>query len=167
MKSLVEQLLIQTNRNNIQSLLQLMELHGYYTARCSRHHRFVGGSMQHSLEVLLYALENNTYNIPTDSLILTCLLHDLCNIHGFHEIRRHGSRSVRLITQIAGVPLTTEESSAILWHMHGSHEIDKLPDDFAQTTQSPLWKLLRKADGYSAKYSSTPFEITQRINQLL
>lgn len=48
-----------------------------------------------------------------------------------------------------------------------SIEIDKLPDDFAQTTQSPLWKLLCKADGYSAKYSSTPFEITQRINQLL
>jgi hypothetical protein len=166
MKPLVEKLLIQTNRQNIQQLLQLMDQQGYYSVHCARHHRFVGGSMQHSLEVLLYALENNINNLPKDSLILVCLLHDLCNIHGYHEIRRHGSRSVRLVTQIAGVPLTDDEASAILWHMHGLREIDKLPKDFAQTTQSTLWQLLRMADRHSAKYPSTAIELMQRFSSI-
>ena len=148
MKKFIEEKLRQTRRTNVESLLTLMDQHGFYTARSRSHHRYPGGTMKHSIEVLEYALNHNTHNLPEDSIIITCLLHDLCNIKGYREIDHHGSRSVLLATKIAGFHLKDEEYKAILWHMHSTDE-KGMPEDFYQTTHSPLWKLLKKADCHS------------------
>ena len=62
MKTIVETLLRQTGRANIDKLLTMMEQHGYYSVPSDRHHQGSGGTLHHSLEVLLYALKHNKYN---------------------------------------------------------------------------------------------------------
>ena len=163
-KTFVETQLRKTRREHVEDLLVLMDQRGYYTARCGRHHRYEGGTLQHSIEVLLYALEHNTYGIPEDSIVVACLLHDLCNVQGFRHISRHGSRSVRLATQVAGFHLTHDEYQAILWHMHGWSEKGTLGSDFDATTHCKLWQLLRDADKHSAGH---PMRRTDIVNRLI
>ena len=162
-QAFVETQLRKTNRPHVEDLLALMSKQGYYTARCGRHHHYEAGTLQHSIEVLLYALEHNTHGIAEDSIVVTCLLHDLCNMQGYKHIHRHGSRSVRLATQVAGFPLQEDEYKAILWHMHGYSERGELGKDFDATTHSPLWQLLRDADRYSAGHPMSRTAIVEKI----
>jgi hypothetical protein len=114
--------------------------------------------------VLLYALEHNTHGIPEDSIVVTCLLHDLCNMQ--KHIRRHGSLSVEL-AKSAGFPLSREEYLAIRWHMHKESEKGTLGKNFDEVIDSKLWQLLRKADGHSAAHPMHRQAIVDKLISLL
>jgi hypothetical protein len=159
LQSTIEKLLRATGRENVDQLLALMRDHGFYRVRCYKHHRYQGGLAQHSLEVLLRMQRQNEGILPTDSIIIVSLLHDLCKIDGFSHIRHHGYRSVILATREAGFKLRSEESQAILWHMHGPKEKGKLGASFDAVLGSVLWKELRKADHYSASHPLSREEI--------
>ena len=146
----VEKLLLSTKRAGITDVIDFLHNSGYYSACCHRHHHFEGGMSQHAVETYLHAKKKADADIPNDSLAIVCLLHDLCDIYGFHQYHRHGKRSVDLITKECHFELTDAEHRAILWHMHGTREIEKLGAAFEQTTREPLWQLLHKADHYSA-----------------
>ena len=150
LQSTIENLLRATGRENVEQLLTLMRDNGYYRVGCHGHHKYQGGLAHHSLEVLLRMQKQNDGILPTDSIIIVALLHDLCDIKGFRHIRHHGSRSVLLATREAGFKFRPIEYQAILWHMHGHKEKGKLGSSFDAVLDSPLWKELRKADHYSA-----------------
>lgn len=160
----IEKLLRATNREHVEELLTIMRDNGYYRVGCHGHHRRQGGLAQHSLEVLLRMQRQNDSNIPTTSIIVVALLHDLCKISGFNEIRHHGSRSVLIATREAGFKLTSMEYQAILWHMHGTSEKGKLGSQFDAVLDNPIWKLLRKADHYSAAHPMTKEELVYAMN---
>jgi hypothetical protein len=159
LQATIEKLLRATGRENVNQLLALMRDHGFYRVRCYKHHRYQGGLAQHSLEVLLRMQRQNEGILPTDSIIIVALLHDLCKIDGFSHIRHHGYRSVILATREAGLKLRPEEFQAILWHMHGPKEKGKLGASFDAVLDSALWKELRKADHYSASHPLSREEI--------
>lgn len=155
----IENLLRATGRENVDKLLALMRDHGFYRIRCYSHHRYQGGLAQHSLEVLLRMQRQNEGILPTDSIIVVALLHELCKIDGFPNIRHYGYRSVVLATRIAGFKLRPEEHQAILWHMHGPKDKGKLGGtSFDAVLDSTLWKELRKANHYSKTHPLTKEE---------
>lgn len=159
LQSTIESLLRATGRENVEQLLTLMRDNGYYRVGCHRHHKQQGGLVQHSLEVLLRMQRQNEGILPTDSMIIVALLHDLCNISGFRHIRHHGYRSVVLAAREAGFRLRKDEAQAILWHMHDAKEKGKLGASFAAVLDSPLWKALRKADRESAAHPLSRAEL--------
>ena len=167
MKTIVETLLRQTGRANIDKLLSIMEQHGYYSVPSDRHHQGSGGTLHHSLEVLLYALKHNKYNIPQESLIIVCLLHDLCKIKGYHHIYGHSKRSIKLIQDVANVHLNSNEYYAIKYHMKDAKKVKKYCKNYMLVIKSPLWKLIRSADSYSAGHEMTKHELMQNMQEFL
>ena len=163
-QTFVETQLRKTQREHVEELLKLMEQQGYYKVDSTRHHKWEGGTLQHSLEVLLYALEHNTHGIPEDSIVVTCLLHDLCNVQ--KHIRRHGSLSVEL-AKSAGFPLSREEYLAIRWHMRKESEKGTHGKNFDEVIDSKLWQLLHKADGHSAAHPMHRQAIADKLISLL
>ena len=166
MKTIVETLLRQTGRANIDKLLSIMERHGYYSVPSYHHHTSCGGTLRHSLEVLLYALKHNKYKIPKDSLIIVCLLHDLCKIHGFRHIHGHSKRSVKLIQDVAHVHLKSDEYYAIKYHMKGYKKVISYCKNYMLVIDSPLWKLIRSADKYSAGHEMSKQELIQQLQNI-
>ena len=114
----------------------------FFTARCHTHHRFCGGLARHSLETCAWALAHRG-DIPAESVVISTLLHDTCTAYSEEAagIRRHGSRSVKILTRICHLRLTAEEREAILLHMHG---------DAPQTHTNTLARLVNRADHESA-----------------
>lgn len=167
MKTIVETLLRQTGRANIDKLLSIMERHGYYSVPSNNHHINYGGTLRHSLEVLLYALKHNKYKIPKDSLIIVCLLHDLCKIHGSRHIHGHSKRSIKLIQDVANVHLNSNEYYAIKYHMKDAKKVKKYCKNYMLVIKSPLWKLIRSADSYSAGHEMTKHELMQNMQEFL
>lgn len=165
MRQEVEKRLRATGRENVEELITFLAESGYYTAHCHNHHHFDGGTSQHSVETLLYALERNNHQVSADNLTIVCLLHDLCDVHGYRHHEGHGRRSVWLITQEAHFPLTNEEHLAILHHMHSIHHPEKFGKDYDQITTSPLWQLLREADHYSAGHMMNQYELAEKIKK--
>ena len=139
-QTFVETQLRKTQREHVEELLKLMEQLGYYKVASTRHHKWEGGTLQHSLEVLLYALEHNTHGIPEDSIVVTCLLHNLCNVQKYTH--RHGSLSVELARRV-GFPLSREEYLVIRWHMRDEREKGTHDNSFDEVIDSKLWQLLR------------------------
>ena len=125
-----------------------------------------GGTLRHSLEVLLYALKHNKYKIPKDSLIIVCLLHDLCKIHGFRHIHGHSKRSVKLIQDVAHVHLKSDEYYAIKYHMKGYKKVISYCKNYMLVIDSPLWKLIRSADKYSAGHEMSKQELIQQLQNI-
>jgi hypothetical protein len=167
MKTIVETLLRQTGRANIDKLLSIMERHGYYSVPSNNHHHRWAGTLHHSLEVLLYALKHNKYHVPKDSLIIVCLLHDICKIHGYRHINGHSKRSIKLIQDVAKVHLNSNEYYAIKYHMKNAEKVKKYCNNYILVINSPLWKLIRKADGYSAHNEMTEQELMQNLQEFL
>ena len=155
----IEKMLRATGRENVDELLKLMQGAGYYNVGCNQHHKGEGGLAQHSLEVLLRMQRQNDFDLPTDSIIVVALLHDLCKVNCNTQIRNQGLRSVITATQEAGFQLNLMEHQAILWHMHGRGEKGKLGSAFDAVLDNPLWKLLRKAKNYSAEHPMTEDEL--------
>ena len=75
MQDSVEKLLRSTNRDNVDRLIDFMKDNRYYAVQSGRHHRFVGGMAQHAMETYLYAIKHAKQDTPTDSVIITSLLH--------------------------------------------------------------------------------------------
>ena len=166
MKTIVETLLRQTGRANIDKLLSIMERHGYYSVPSNNHHHRWAGTLHHSLEVLLYALKHNKYHVPKDSLIIVCLLHDICKIHGYRHINGHSKRSIKLIQDVANVHLNSNEYYAIKYHMKDAKKVKKYCKNYMLVIKSPLWKLMRSADSYSAGHEMTKQELMQQLQHI-
>lgn len=167
MKTIVETLLRQTGRANIDKLLSIMERHGYYSVPSNNHHHRWAGTLHHSLEVLLYALKHNKYHLPKDSLIIVCLLHDLCKIRGYSHIYGHSKRSIKLIQDVANMHLNSNEYYAIKYHMKDTKKVKKYCKNYMLVIKSPLWKLMRSADSYSAGHEMTKHELMQNMQEFL
>jgi len=167
MQQAIEQLLRKTNREGIESLIDFLQKSGYYTAHCHNHHHFEGGTSQHGMEALLYALAHNPHHLPEDSLIVVCLLHDMCDIRGYRHHEGHGRRSCKIITQEAQFPLTEDKYLAILHHMHSAtRHPERFGKDLDKVTNSPLWQLLRESDHYSAGHVMARYQLADKIKTL-
>lgn len=163
MQEQIEKLLRLTQRENVENLIEFLRTHGYYSARCHNHHRFEGGTSQHSVETLLYMQQNNHNHLPLASVVIVALLHDICNIPGFNDVRHHGSRSVIITVNHAKFPLTKDEYQAILWHMHGKEEKGLLGHQFDEVLNNPLWNLLRRGDHHSSHFPQTRYELRKAL----
>lgn len=89
-KNTIMDLLISTKRDGIMKLLTAMEIGGFYTAPCSGkfHLCFEGGLAIHSLNVYRKMLElapTMCPDVPTESIIIVSLLHDLGKMGGFDK----------------------------------------------------------------------------------
>ena len=93
MKDRIEALLMSAGRAGMGRLLAWMDANGFYQMPCSGGHHLAkeGGLAEHSLNVfyLMHGLRNegilvNNSGIPTDSIVICGLLHDLgkCGDYG-------------------------------------------------------------------------------------
>lgn len=154
-KARIEEELRSTRRPGIEDLIREMHRIGYYQAKCVGHDRFQGGTANHSLWVLFVARIIASRNpviyggINDESLILVCLLHDVCDaVNGYPAFKGHGRRSALILNQI-GVQLSDEEMAAIRFHRgHWIYdEFDRVLEPYAQTV---LIGLLKRADHIAA-----------------
>ncbi len=120
-----------TNRQGIDAVIDYLQQSGFFTIPSSiaRHHNWHGGLAQHALGV--YEAARMQYpQLDGDSLVIACLLHDLCKARALYydrhgrvrknhhlHIHGHGYRSVKLLTHVIKFPITDEERLAIRWHM--------------------------------------------------
>lgn len=155
-KEQIEQYLRSTNREGIEGIISFLQRSGYYYLYGSfRHHTYKGGLAQHSLEVLKYALDNNK-GCPTDSVIISSLLHDLCktkyNFPEGVEFHGHGSKSVAIIKDFIGFQLTDDEYRAIRFHMGSRSFIhdEEEQKQYDKAKESELWNLVHIGDCISA-----------------
>lgn len=139
------QLLRSTKREGIENLISWLDNEtDFKTAPASTqyHNSYVGGLMQHSLNVYYAMLDFQPiiefYELKDDTLILTALLHDLCKVNCYYGSLKnkkvdgewvqvpyyeyddrcplgHGEKSVILIQQY--IKLTMLEIQMIRWHM--------------------------------------------------
>lgn len=155
----IESKLLSTERPGIEKVIDLMRNSDFYTARCGRHHRFVGGMSQHAVETYLYASAHNDAHVSESSLIITCLLHDLCDISGYKGYTGHGRRSMLLVTTECNFELTLSESDAILHHMHSKSKPYKFGNDYERVTSDPLWIIVHHADRHSAGHLLNRYQL--------
>jgi HD superfamily phosphodiesterase len=139
-KTQIINLLRSTNREGIENVINFLENSDFFTARCHSHHKYTGGMADHALETLNIA-RMTARGIPEDSLIICCLLHDLCDIDGHSKYKGHGRRSAGLATKHCGLKLSKDEWGAIRYHMHRE---EKRPD------HTPLGRAVYHADKISA-----------------
>lgn len=155
-KERIEEYLRSTNREGIEKLIDFMRKSGYYYRYGSfRHHAYKGGLAEHSLEVLKYALDNNK-DCPTDSIIISALLHDLCKTnYAFPKcvsFKGHGTKSVAILDEFLKFKLTDDEWDAIRFHM-GSKCFFRNKDEeerYKSAQKSELWGLVHVGDCISA-----------------
>mgnify|MGYP004443571189 FL=1 len=139
-KAQIVQLLESTGRKGIDNVLKCLEDNGFYSVHPRHHHQYEGGLAVHALGVCKNALHRKD-SLPRESVIIAALLHDVCDIHGFHHLTPgHGLRSVQILTEL-GLELTEGEKCAIRNHM-------RLKDhDKPSRRISPEWdEVLNDAD---------------------
>ena len=139
-KDQIINLLRSTNREGMENVINLLESSNFFTVKCHSHHKYTGGMADHALETLKIA-RMTARGIPEDSLIICCLLHDLCDIDGHSKYKGHGRRSAGLATKHCGLKLSKDEWGAIRYHMHRE---EKRPD------HTPLGRAVYYADKASA-----------------
>ena len=89
-KDIIKNLLLSTGRDGMEELIDYMEVYGFFEAPCSTQHHLSepGGLAAHSLNVHEVAvnLSNALYDIiPTNSLIIVTLLHDIGKMGQFNK----------------------------------------------------------------------------------
>lgn len=140
-KERVLSMIREINRPGTETLIDYIDTTNYFTtAQCYSHHKYEGGLVDHSLEVLDAMLKNNDAGLSSESITVSALFHDLgkATVDGrkfsssFHPIR-----SLQILNH-CGYELTQEEADAISGHH--TRNFDK-----------PLRSLLRNADGISTK----------------
>ena len=140
-KERVLSMIREINRPGTETLIDYIDTTNYFTtAQCYSHHKYEGGLVDHSLEVLDAMLKNNDAGLSSESITVAALFHDLgkATVDGnkfsssFHPIR-----SLQILNH-CGYELTQEEADAISGHH--TRNFDK-----------PLRSLLRNADGISTK----------------
>lgn len=184
------ELLRSTNRKGVEETINVLEGLGFFRAPASTrfHLSYEGGLLEHSLGVcriglmvrkqVLLVRPDLEAQLPVESVILACLLHDTCKAEIYKRaIKRrknergvwedyegydvdysefpvgHGEKSVIVLLQ-AGLELTKEEILAIRWHMTAwdlpfqSYEL--MGNLNAAREHSPLCGLLQAADALAA-----------------
>jgi len=142
-------------REGKESLLNWIEKStDFYTApaSCDHHGNFEGGLLEHSLNVLEFALTNFNYLLKKkpeledkkESVIITALFHDLCKVNQYKKVEKwvkdsnnqwqkyigwevkdtfpYGHGEKSVYLLSKHIQLTQSEALAIRWHM-GSYEV--------------------------------------------
>ena len=147
----------ETKRENIETVIDYMENHEFFTRGCHRHHRYDGGLADHAWQTYQLAMKEEADNkrlhpnvpmLDKDSLAISALLHDFCDCHGMHHIRNHGRRSVRMLKELDFI-LNDDEYLAIRFHM--SLKDKKYHKRYEDALHCHLRHIVHTADGKSAK----------------
>ena len=146
-------LLRSTNRKGIETLIKFLDTSKYFFCWGSfKHHKYVGGLAEHSLQVCKIALEENNGTCDENSIIIAALLHDICKVYyDFPEERGyygHGTKSVQILEDYLGFKLTNEEWRAIRFHMGSKSYLrdEKTAKEFRKAQQEELWNLIHISD---------------------
>lgn len=144
-KERVLSMIREINRPGTEILIDYINTTNYFTtAKCYSHHKYEGGLLDHSLEVLDAMMKNNYAGLSTESITVAALFHDLgkATVDGRKfSSSYHPIRSLQILNH-CGYELTQEEADAISGHHDRKY------------TKS-LRTLLRKADGISCKVSKS------------
>lgn len=147
----------ETNRENIEKVIDYMEKNRFFEVGCHRHHRYDGGLADHAWQTYQMAMKEEADNkrlypnvpmLDKDSLAISALLHDFCDCHGMRHIKGHGRRSAMMLKEL-GFHLTQEEFLAIRFHM--SLKNKKSHPLYEDAHHCHLRYIVHKADGKSAK----------------
>jgi hypothetical protein len=190
LKKLFIERLLSTQREGMENVISNLERLGFFTAPASTkfHLSIPGGLMLHSWNVCNTALMLRDQMIlmkpelqdklPTDSVIIASLLHDVCksdiyketllnrkNDQGFWEKvpgyeadcsnfpMGHGEKSVIMLITM-GLKLTKDEMLAIRWHMTAwelaFQSFEQKANLQAARTIAPLCAIVQSADGLSS-----------------
>lgn len=150
-KKLFIELLKSTNRGNINKIIEWLEETDFFEAPASTryHENYIGGLVEHSLKVLgTYRKLKDAFalNIDDKSIILICLLHDVCKANCYVKSKKnvkigqnwvtedywsfddkypigHGQKSVILLSQ-KGLQMSEFEINSIIAHMGGYDKSD-------------------------------------------
>ena len=131
-KDAIITLLRYTQRENIEALIEYLRNSDYFHAPASTkyHLNFPGGLAMHSISVyktLRRLCSEFDIDIPEESIIIACLLHDVCKIGAYkpqgdsysynrNQPPGHGDLSVSRILNY--IELTDQERLMIRWHMN-------------------------------------------------
>lgn len=190
LKKLFIERLLSTKREGMENVISNLERLGFFTAPASTkfHLSIPGGLMLHSWNVCNTALMLRDQMIlmkpelqeklPTDSVIIASLLHDVCksdiyketllnrkNDQGFWEKvpgyeadcsnfpMGHGEKSVIMLITM-GLKLTKDEMLAIRWHMTAwelaFQSFEQKANLQAARTIAPLCAIVQSADGLAS-----------------
>lgn len=114
-------LLRSTGREGIENVISLIENSNFFSIGCHSHHKYHGGLADHALQTLAIARQTGS-GIADESLVITSLLHDICDINRYGKIKGHGFRSARLLTRLCGLKLSRDEWNSIRYHMRHRSE---------------------------------------------
>lgn len=167
-------LLRSTNRCGIETLIKFLDKSKFFFCWGSfRHHKYVGGLAEHSLEVCKIALEENDGSVDRDSIIIASILHDMCKVmydfppeKGYYG---HGSKSVQIIEDYVGFKLTDEEWRAIRFHMgsKSSRYDEETAKEYNIAKSEKLWELIHTSDCLSCgNYSKSMRPIVKGVMSL-
>ena len=190
MKEQFIELLRTTRREGMENLITELEGLGFFEAPASNRSHLCkrGGLLEHSLNVYTTAVDiremiirRNEYMedlIPMDSVIIICLLHDICRADIYKPVKKmvenekgemvettayeevydsfpvgHGEKSVIQLLR-CGVDLTDDEILAIRWHMHTWDipvQSPSMHGNFKEAKKlTPLLTLVQTADAISS-----------------
>lgn len=161
------------SRPGYASIFSYLDSHDFFTARCSGHDQFPGGTASHSLWVLKFARETlaaRTKSSPVpavseDSVILVCLLHDICDCNPGSG---HGRRSREILERLLkGFRMEKAELKAIERHMHDSIYGDGGKKSSRNSTDQTefLHYLLLNSDHRACEYGNgIPFGESPKTN---
>ncbi len=183
-------LLQSTGREGIDYVIEDLEEWGFFSApaSCNNHYSYEGGLADHSLNVYKVAAKLKESlkvlkpevesKIPDDSVIIACLLHDVCKTDIYRKAVRkrkneigvwesvqvyeidysnlpvgHGEKSVILLLR-SGLDLTNDEILAIRWHMAAwdlAFQSSEMKSSLnTARNQCPLATLVQAADSVAA-----------------
>ena len=176
-----KRLLLSTKRVGIEKVIKDLEQEGYFNANCYSHDRFKGGTLNHCLWVTKLGLESIHHLHKTSpaskrlheySVIIVCLLHDVCDTQGFHSIPTHrpsgkllhGKRSELILSRYRkpekkGRVFSGIELNAISRHMHpkGIHN-GVISTRNATDLRVLLHYILKDSDGRAVEfYRNIPY----------
>ena len=191
MKQTIIDLLRSTNREGMENVINwLCNESDFFTAPASTvfHGNYAGGLAEHSLNVYNMAIDLREmllkhkpelqHQVPTESIIIAALLHDICkaniyktvtkkrqNASGSWEVYQayttdysefplgHGEKSVILLLRL-GLQLTNDEMMAIRWHMTAWDLAFQNPEAKSNLNeaknQCPLLSIVQSADGLAS-----------------
>lgn len=147
-----------TKRENIETVIDYMEKHGFFTYHCHNHHKYKGGLADHAwqtyqiaqrLDAERCANNPNLQQLDDDSLAICTLLHDICDCSGMQDVgqHQHGKRSSDMLKAL-GFKLNQQEFLAVRFHMCLKDKTTHPLYDDAKKSQ--LRYIVHKADGVSA-----------------
>lgn len=143
-KQNITRILNDVHREGMSELVEYLEGTDFFSAPASTKHHcaYIGGLAEHSMNVyhMLDILHDRLdLYLPSDSLIITSLLHDVCKANYYVQEPAwrkddrgkwesytrwgvndqlplgHGEKSLYLVSRF--IPLSDSEASAIRWHM--------------------------------------------------